>query len=859
MKQQVLCILISLLFISTSIFLSIPQTFQAISTTSSSSQLQFTYLSEDTITYFQVPQNAELIILYDHVWAYGNSTFTIYDETGAYYDSCTFRYDEDLTTKTIYFSKEGTYKLVATGVNFRYQLTFSGPEYEYKCVAAAMPHKSVFRVKNDEIATAFIPVFSQNATFFFTTDYVTPARDATIRIYDEHDQLKDTINMDSTDFLTTYEKNTSIQRSTSEEVFYRIEIEGHGGGQSRVVVWTNYSQYDLATGHCTFLTPDPNNFFIPSFKNRFVSINFEESNQSACIGSSGYVVNDTEFSSLYHKYVNNLDLRSSKHWVSWRWRERQGTTAMNDDADPFHINWDGFDMQAFDERMSYYHSHHIEPILCFQWDSTAFISTHPAYWSQNEIDEFAEYCLAVAIHCVAPDLKQPPECRDPYQILGIMPFNEPNLIYTQELDLETSVDAYLKVLKTVGNRFKNHSDPRINQLSFAVPGSTMSLYGSDELYYWISEIIQNASQYADIITWDQYSYYLLEELPEYQHDVIKVKTILENNGLSRPLALSEFGIHGGVPTIQEFYGSRFAQLYVFGATAQNMNAGMTYPVYFTLIDPSTEARQKGLITGVRSFPPFSMLPPVQPKPQYYAVQIIGWICQGTILDVTNHISQLDIMGSIEENTYRIGISNRYDAETMISLPVHEDKTVQIYRLTDTGLSHVKQKKSTGIITLTIPPWTIYYLETDSTPIQPKSDLSVEGTLSWNNVKPGENLTGSINLRNSGDEGTILDWEIRDYPSWGQWHFNPQNGTNVSPEQGPIEINITVTAPLKKNKEFNEYIIIQNTQDPSDFDTVPVALSTPYNHVYNVLTFLKQFIPSEIIDFLSLIYEHRIYI
>jgi hypothetical protein len=61
-------------------------------------------------------------------------------------------------------------------------MTFSGPEYENTCAATVIQHTAVIGLKNDEITTAFISIFSKN-TSFFTIDYADSCRDAIIRVY----------------------------------------------------------------------------------------------------------------------------------------------------------------------------------------------------------------------------------------------------------------------------------------------------------------------------------------------------------------------------------------------------------------------------------------------------------------------------------------------------------------------------------------------------------------------------------------------------------------------------------------------------------------------------------------------------
>lgn len=844
MINKLLSILITLLFFCTITPYTIPvlpqqtQHLQTVPPTLS-------YLCEDTIIYFQVPEQSEINIFYQHIWAYGNATFTIYNETGQYYDHCVFTYQESLTTKTITFYEKGTYKLVATGVNFRYQIEFSGPPYEYKCVAAAMPHKAVIRVKEGEQVSAYVPVSSKRVDIHMSADYCVPARDATVYIFNENDELVDSVYLDSTDMTQCYEQVRSFTKDNDDLVFWRVEMAGHGGGQSRVVVWTNKSVINHPTKNCNLLTSAPQYFFIPEFLSRSTSLSYVGTNHSAMVGSAGYVVGDEQYVDIYNTFVGQLDLKTSKHWVSWHWRENQGNGAKNDDADPFHINWGGFNMDPFDERMQYFSLHNIKPIICLQWDSSAFISENPALWTQNEMDEFAEFCLAMAIHCVAPDLKDPSLEREPYDVLGIMPLNEPNLIYNQYLNMSESVDAYIRLLETIGERFRNYPDSRISEMKFVVPGISPHFYGTDGLDYWISEMLLQAEEYVDIVFWDQYQYYLLEDLQSYSQDILRIEAIMDDVELQRPIGLSEFGIHGGIPTIEEFYGSSFAKLYTFGALANCINNGMQYPIYFTLIDPNNEPRQKGLLSGLTSYPPYSYLPPLSAKPQYYAMQVVGWICRGDILNVDHGLSQLEVLASKQENVLRFGLSNRYESSTTLSIPIDVGDSVSVYNVTDTGQVLEQQYVSTGMINVVIPSWSLYYVETNTDPSGPKSDLYCEGSLSFGKVKPGSVVNGSFSIENRGDEGTVLNWEISNLPEWGEWSFSCGQSGQLRQNETFLLVNVSLTVPDEKNKDFDDVLVISNVDDPTDVETVSVVLSTPRSTFYKIIEFLQSIFPEKI--------------
>jgi hypothetical protein len=107
------------------------------------------------------------------------------------------------------------------------------------------------------------------------------------------------------------------------------------------------------------------------------------------------------------------------------------------------------------------------------------------------------------------------------------------------------------------------------------------------------------------------------------------------------------------------------------------------------------------------------------------------------------------------------------------------------------------------------------------------DLDCTGSLSWSDVKPGTTLTGSFQVENSGDSGSLLDWTVNTSSlTWGTWTFTPADGHGLTPEQGPVTVEVSVVAPDEKNTEFQGAIKVQNADNASDFDTIPVVLKTP---------------------------------
>jgi len=106
------------------------------------------------------------------------------------------------------------------------------------------------------------------------------------------------------------------------------------------------------------------------------------------------------------------------------------------------------------------------------------------------------------------------------------------------------------------------------------------------------------------------------------------------------------------------------------------------------------------------------------------------------------------------------------------------------------------------------------------------NLKCEGSLTWSSVKPGSVNTGSFIVKNVGDSTSELDWEITEYPEWGTFVFTPNSGDDLTPEDGEITVEVTVTAPDEINEQFSGEIKIENTENPSDYEIIQISISTP---------------------------------
>jgi len=124
---------------------------------------------------------------------------------------------------------------------------------------------------------------------------------------------------------------------------------------------------------------------------------------------------------------------------------------------------------------------------------------------------------------------------------------------------------------------------------------------------------------------------------------------------------------------------------------------------------------------------------------------------------------------------------------------------------------------------------IEYIPPEEPPAPNEPDLNCEGSLSWTNITPGSKVFGSFQVQNIGDEGSLLNWRINTSSiTWGIWEFSPEYGENLTPEDGIVTVQISVIAPNETNSEFQGYIKVDNKDNSSDFNLIPVYLGTPVN-------------------------------
>jgi hypothetical protein len=112
---------------------------------------------------------------------------------------------------------------------------------------------------------------------------------------------------------------------------------------------------------------------------------------------------------------------------------------------------------------------------------------------------------------------------------------------------------------------------------------------------------------------------------------------------------------------------------------------------------------------------------------------------------------------------------------------------------------------------------------------------------WENIKPGSTIQGNILIANHGEKNSFLDWEIYEWPDWGNWTFTPDHGVDLIPENGTQTVQITVIAPDKTDEYFSGFIKIRNRHNPDDNTKLTTSLSTPKEKVLTFFRLIEQWL------------------
>jgi hypothetical protein len=198
--------------------------------------------------------------------------------------------------------------------------------------------------------------------------------------------------------------------------------------------------------------------------------------------------------------------------------------------------------------------------------------------------------------------------------------------------------------------------------------------------------------------------------------------------------------------------------------------------------------------------------PVDSNGDYYLAPVSAY---GPTVQIWTYNPQPSFYASIISGAQRLPNGNTL---------VCNGETGELFEVTPTG-SKVWQYSTEGQV------FKVEYLPPEEQQFD-TPDLDCIGSLVWANVEAGSTVTGSFQVKNIGGQNSLLDWNIN-YSSmtWGTWIFNPQSGINLRPNDGFLTIQVTLTAPDQKKTDFEGFLRVENSENSSDYEVIPVSLTT----------------------------------
>jgi len=133
----------------------------------------------------------------------------------------------------------------------------------------------------------------------------------------------------------------------------------------------------------------------------------------------------------------------------------------------------------------------------------------------------------------------------------------------------------------------------------------------------------------------------------------------------------------------------------------------------------------------------------------------------------------------------------------------------------------------------------------------KPDLNTIDTITLNDLTPGETVSFNFTIENNGKYGSLLDWNITEWPDWGEWTIRPKYGISLTPYDEPIVVKVSVKIPDLEEKDYKGNIKIINKDDEEDFESIEITLTTSKiknkisdnaqnNRLYERLNFIQSY-------------------
>jgi len=105
------------------------------------------------------------------------------------------------------------------------------------------------------------------------------------------------------------------------------------------------------------------------------------------------------------------------------------------------------------------------------------------------------------------------------------------------------------------------------------------------------------------------------------------------------------------------------------------------------------------------------------------------------------------------------------------------------------------------------------------------DLNAYGDIDISDARAGSTVETTIYVENVGEDLSILSWEIKETPNWGDWTFSKNSGDYLKKEGGSEEITVKIKLPNEKDSGFTGELIVVNKDNPDDSVSLSVNVES----------------------------------
>ncbi|MFO7948486.1 MAG: hypothetical protein R6V19_16910 [Armatimonadota bacterium] len=325
--------------------------------------------------------------------------------------------------------------------------------------------------------------------------------------------------------------------------------------------------------------------------------------------------------------VQDLGMKAVTDYCSQYWRERE-----NDDGNPDHINWDGFDFEAQDRRTDYLDRGGFTGLTHIQFSPSGWIGKEGSDAWMNNLDEVGEFVAAYITHY---------RSRRPSGLQYFTFINEPNLGFGPDMKAR---DRYIESYLAAGRRLRQVDDPAVQTAKLGGPDVAISIY--HQPWDWISALLDAADEYVDFVSYDVYAYRLLDETWRYADDIHRVRQIIrdhDTDGQDEEILIFETNLKGGLYLQASRQDTHYSAVWWASVLNHALGTGDIRAItYFTLVERG--ARRKGLLREDGT-----------PKPVYYAMQLYNENLLPEVVEAETSHAQIDCLATQDPATARVNI------------------------------------------------------------------------------------------------------------------------------------------------------------------------------------------------------------